>query len=170
MGGEREADLKTEDFHLHHLHLEALSLLNVYAWGERQSRRVNLGRGTLLVGETRAIHSGGRRALVKVVRGVEFLRFRNVVRLLIAGLRGKTGEVESSTRSCSMRNAGRVGANTAGAQASEERRAGVLLRYGHREGIGRKSGLVERYRRLNGLHERSITRGKTTREEEGMRK
>lgn len=27
--------LKTEDFHLHHLHLEALSLLNVHARGER---------------------------------------------------------------------------------------------------------------------------------------
>ena len=34
-GGRDEADLKTEDFHLHHLHLEALSLLNVYAWAKR---------------------------------------------------------------------------------------------------------------------------------------
>jgi hypothetical protein len=27
--------LETKDFHLHHLHLETLGLLNVYTWGER---------------------------------------------------------------------------------------------------------------------------------------
>ena len=34
IGRRKETDLETKDFHLHHLHLEALGLLNVYARGE----------------------------------------------------------------------------------------------------------------------------------------
>jgi hypothetical protein len=51
--------LEAEDFHLHHLHLQTLSRLNVYAWTERHSVGVDLVGRALLVGKPGAVHSRG---------------------------------------------------------------------------------------------------------------
>ena len=41
------------------------------------------------------------------------------------------------------------------------------MRYGHLVGIGGESDLLKGWRRVKGLHERSIARGRRTREGEG---
>lgn len=138
--------LKAEDFHLHHLHLEALSLLNVYARGEWQSCGVYLRGSALLVGEPGTIDSGGKGGLVESALNVDVLGFRVVPRFLIVG--GKTREIESCTGGGSVGNVGRSGANTAGTKASEEGGTVVLVGNSHRKWIGRESDGL-----LNKLHE-----------------
>jgi len=130
--GGKEADLKTKNFHLHHLHLQVL--LNVYAWGEGEGGRVDLGGSTLLVGEPSAINSRGDWTLVDSVGNVNVLDLGVVVKVefllnrLVAGVGCKTGEIEGSTRSSCVGHVGGSGADTAGAKAREEGSAVVLLR------------------------------------------
>ena len=99
--------------------------------------------------EPGAIYARGERTLVGAVRNVDVLGFRVVVEFLInrlfAGVGGKTGEIEGSTWSGGVGHVGGSGTDTAGAKTSEERSTVVLLRYGHRKGIGRECG------RLGGL-------------------
>lgn len=122
--------LETEDFHLHHLHLEALGLLNVYARSEWQGRGIYLRGGALLVGEPGAVYTRSERTLVNSVGNVDVLRFSVVVRFLITRLRGETGEGEGCTRGSGVRDVG-GGTNAAGAKTSKEGSTVVLLRYGH---------------------------------------
>lgn len=144
--------------------------MNVYAWTEGESSRIDLGGRTLLVGESGAIYGRGEWTLVDSVGNVEVLDFGAVVELLlnrlVTGVGGKTGEVEGSTRGGCVRHVGGSGANTAGAKASEEGSTVVLLRYGHRKGIGRErgrlGGLFKRCKRRKELHEGSRARGRTT--------
>ena len=168
LGSEREADLKTEDFHLHHLNLQVLSLLNICAGGERWSGGIYLGGSALLIGESIAVYSRSAGTVAESVWNVEVLGFLNVLMFLIVG--SKPGEVESSARSGGVGNVGGIGANTACAKSSEERSTVVLVRYGHLGGIGRESDLLESDRKRERLHERSRARGGTTGWMEGVRK
>jgi hypothetical protein len=124
-----EAHLETEDFHLHHLNLQTLGLLNVHARGERRSSRIYLRRSALLIGKPSAVHSRSEKTVVHYVGNVDVLRFRVVLGLFI--VRGKTGEAESSARGGGVGDVGGIGANTAGAKTSEEGSTVVLVRYGH---------------------------------------
>jgi hypothetical protein len=131
--------LKTEDFHLHHLNLQVLSLLNIYARGEGLSGRVYLGSSALLIGESGTVYSGGDRTMVASVRNVDVLGFRVVLGFLV--VRGKTGEVESSPGSGGVGNVGGTGADTARAEASEEGSTVCLVRNGHLGEIGGKRAI-----------------------------
>lgn len=117
LGGEREAYLKTKDFHLHHLNLCVLSLLHIYTRGEGWSGGVYLGGSALLIGEPGSVHGRSDRTVVNSVVEVDVLGVRVVFGFFIVG--DKTREVESSARSGSVGNVGGTGANTAGAKASE---------------------------------------------------
>jgi hypothetical protein len=135
--------LEAEDFHLHHLHLQTLTRLNVYTWTKGQSVRVDLRGSALLVGKAGAVHSRGEGSLMGPVGNVEILGFRVVVELfvnwLVAGEGGKTGDVEGGAWSGGVGHIGGRGADTAGAEAGEEGGAVVLLGDGHLEGIGREA-------------------------------
>jgi len=138
MNGEG-AHLEAEDFHLHHLHLQTLTLLNVYAWTEGYSVGIDLGRG-LLVGKPGAVHSGSEGTLVGPVRDEDVLSLRVVVEFfinwLVAGEGGKAGDVEGSAWGGGVGHIGGSGADAAGAKTREEGSAVVLLGDGHLEGIG----------------------------------
>lgn len=109
------------------------------------------------------------------VRDVDVLGFRVVVEFLInrlfAGVGGKTGETEGSTRSGGVGHVGGSGTDAAGAKTSEEGSTVVLLRYGHREGIerecGRLGGLLKGWRRRKKFHGWWRARGRTTRRRSG---
>ena len=135
MGGEREADLKTEDFHLHHLNLQVLSLLNVYARGEGWSVWIYLRGRALLVGEPCAVYGRSDGTLVGSVGDVDVLGLRVVLGFFVVG--GEAGKVESSARGGGVRNVSGAGANAAGAKTSEEGGTVVLVRYSHLGEIGR---------------------------------
>ena len=68
-----------------------------------------------------------------------------------------------------MWNVGGTGADAAGAKSSEEGSTVVLVRYSHLGGIGREGDQLKRWRRRNGLHERSRARGRTAGGEKGVR-
>ena len=142
MNGE-EAHLEAEDFHLHHLHLQALSRLNVYAWTEGYSVGIDLGGRALLVGKPGAVHSRSEGTLVGPVRNEDVLSLEVVVEFfvnwLVAGVGGKTGDVEGSAWGGGVGHIGGSGADAAGAKTREEGSAVVLLGDGHLKGIGREA-------------------------------
>lgn len=74
-------------------------------------------------------------------RDVDVLGLRGVVFELFV-VWSKTRKVESCTWSGGVGNVGGSGANTAGAKASEEGGAVVLLRYGHLGWIGVESEVL----------------------------
>ena len=132
------ANLEAEDFHLHHLHLQTLSRLNVYTWTEGKSVGVDLGGRALLVRKPGAVDSGSGGTLVSPVRNEDVLDLRVVVELfinlLVAREGGKTGDVEGGAWSGGVGHIGGSGADAAGAKTGEEGGAVVLLGDGHLEG------------------------------------
>jgi len=112
---------------------------------------------------------------VGAVRNVDVLGFRVVVEFLInrlfAGVGGKTGEIEGSTWSGGVGHVGGSGTDTTGTKTSEEGSTVVLLRYGHRKGIGREcgrlGGLFKGWRRRKKFHVGWRARGGTTRRRSG---
>jgi hypothetical protein len=72
---------------------------------------------------------------VDSARSVDILGFRAVVEFsanrLLAGVGGKTGDVEGSTWGGGVGHVDGSGSDTTGAEASEEGSTIVLLRYGH---------------------------------------
>ena len=153
----KEADLKTEYFHLHHLHLQTLSLVNVYVWVEGRGVRVDLRGSALLVGKP-GVYSRGDGTLVDRIGKIEVLGLRVVVEFfidrLVAGVGRKTGDIKGGAWGGGVGHVGGSGADTAGAKSSEEGSTVVLLGDGH---LGRGSG-----GRLGGL-----LRGRGSRAGEG---
>jgi len=92
---------------------------------------------------------------VDPVRNVDVLDFRVVVEFLIdrlvAGVGGKTGDIEGGTWSGGVGHVGGSGTNAAGAKASEEGSTVVLLRYGHREGAKDAWWAMEKAQETEGI-------------------